>query len=268
MRELVEHKERYGIKFHGFPDDNFAVTLGRIKELHNIVPWGTHTRLDEVAGLNKTTKGTAEIMAEAGCKYIGFGPESASAKVLEAIGKGGHTLTNGFTEVMVGGKSHSFPTSMVVGIREAARVGIHGNCTWIAFSPTETLEDLKESVLFIQWQMEFYAQFGAKPESVNSRMFAMTWYPGVTLINSPKVRSELERVFGLSFQRVSLDPHKVMWDPVMDDKFYHYLRELDDATKVLEVDGEPLNFSDMDNDTVLQVRSLIDNGKTLDILNL
>ena len=268
MRELVEHIERYKIKFHGFPDDNFAVTLGRIKDLNNLVDWGTHTRLDEVAGLNATTKGTAEVMAKAGCKYIGFGPESASARVLEAIGKGGHTLTNGFTEVMVGGKSHSFPTSMIVGIQEAARVGIHGNCTWIVGSPTETLEDVKESVQFIQWQMEYYSQFGTKPEAVNSRMFTMTWYPGVTLINNPKVRAELARVFGLSFQQVSSDLNKVMWDPVMDDKFYHYLRELDDATKVLEVGGEPLNFSDMDTDTFLRVRECIDNGRTLDILSL
>jgi len=271
MRELQEHIERYGIKFHGFPDDNFAVTLDRIrhmKDIKNLVRWGTHTRLDELAGLNKTTEGTVKTMFEAGCEYVGAGPESACAGVIEAIGKGGHTLTNGFTEVMVGGKPHSFPTSMIVGIQEAARVGIHVNCTWIAFSPTETLANLKESVLFIQWQMEYYAQFGAKPESVNSRMFAMTWYPGTNLINTPKVRSELERVFGLSFQQVSLDRHKVMWDPVMDHKFYHYLRELDDATKVLEVNGRPLNFSDMDSDTVLKVRELIDGGKTLDILAL
>lgn len=268
MQELEEHISRYGIKFHGFPDDNFAVTLGRIKDLDNLVAWGTHTRLDEVAGLNATTRGTAEIMAKAGCKYIGFGPESASAKVLEAIGKGGHTLTNGFTEVRVGGKPHSFPASMVIGIQEAARVGIHGNCTWIVGSPSETLEDVKESVRFIQWQMEFYAQFGTKPEAVNSRMFTMTWYPGVTLINNPRVRHELQRVFGLTFQRIASNPNVVEWDPVMDENFYHYLRELDDATKVLEVNGEPLNFSDMDMDTFLKVRACIDAGRTLDILSL
>src|SRR3989344_2893872 len=268
MRELMEHIERYDIKFHGFPDDNFAVTLSRIKDLNNLVAWGTHTRLDEVAGLNATTKGTAEIMAKAGCKYIGFGPESASAKVLEAIGKGGHTLTNGFTEVMVGGRKHSFPTSMIVGIQEAARVGIHGNCTWIVGSPTEKIKDVQESVRFIQWQMEYYSQFGTKPEAVNSRMFTMTWYPGVTLINNNKVRAELSRVFGLSFQRVATNPNIVEWDPVMDEKFHHYLRELDDATKVLEVGGEPLNFSDMSNDQFLKVRECIDNGRTLDILSL
>ncbi|MEK7201250.1 MAG: B12-binding domain-containing radical SAM protein [Patescibacteria group bacterium] len=269
MRELQEHIERYDIRFHGFPDDNFAVTLDRIKDLNSLVAWGTHTRLDEVAGLNKTTRGTAEVMAKAGCKYIGFGPESASPKVLEAIGKDGHTLSNGFTMVTVDGKPHEFPRSMVLGIKNAARVGIHGNCTWIVGSPTETLQDVKESVLFMLWQMEFYAQFGASPESVNTRMFTMTWYPGVSLINNPKVRSELTRIFGLKFQELPVKiPGKDHWEPLVDDKYYRYLRELDDATKVLEQDGEPLNFSDMDTDTFLRVRELIDSNRTLDILNL
>lgn len=268
MRELEEHITRYGIRFHGFPDDNFAVTLDRIKDLNKLVDWGTHTRLDEVAGLNKTTAGTAQIMAKAGCKYIGFGPESASAKVLETIGKGGHTLTNGFTEVRVDGGVHSFPTSMIVGIQEAAQAGIHGNCTWIVGSPTETLADVQESVLFIKWQMEFYAQFGTRPEGVNSRMFTMTWYPGVTLINNAKVRSELSRVFKLSFQSASDSRATVRWDPIMDQHFYRYLRELDDATKVLHSDGEPLNFSDMDVETFFKVRQCIDESRTLDILSL
>lgn len=265
MRELHTHIERYGIKFHGFPDDNFAVTLGRIKDIQGIVSWGTHTRLDEVAGLNKTTKGTAETMAKAGCKYIGFGPESASEKVLKAIGKGGHTLSNGFTNVTVAGRQHSFPRSMVLGIENAHRVGIHGNCTWIVGSPTETLEDVKESVLFMLWQMEFYGN----PEAVNTRMFIMTWYPGVTLINHPKVRAELTRIFDLQFRELEEKiPGKEHWEPVMDEHFYRYLRELDDATKMLESDGEPLNFSDMPTDQFLEVRSLIDSGNTLKILDL
>lgn len=268
MAELQEHIERYSIKFHAFPDDNFAVTLGRIKDLNNLVGWGTHTRLDEVAGLNQTTRGTAEVMAKAGCKYIGFGPESASAKVLEAIGKGGHTLSNGFIEVPLDGRAHSFPASMIVGIQEAARVGIHGNCTWIVGSPTETLEDVRESIRFIQWQMEYYAQFGTKPEAVNSRMFTMTWYPGVTLINNAKVRAELTRVFGLSFIPAVPNISGVQFDPVMDQAFYRYLVSLDDATKVLEHDGELLNFSDMDTATFLRVRELVDIGRTLDILDL
>jgi len=278
VRELLEHKERYDIKFHGFPDDNSAIrprrfdAIAELLKQHGLnIKWGTHTRLDEMAGLNKSTYETAESMANAGCIYVGFGPESASPKVLEAIGKGGHTLSNGMIEVMVDGRPHLFPKSMVIGIQKAARVGIHGNCTWIIGSPTETLADVQESVRFIQWQKEFYSQFDSKPESVNSRMFTMTWYPGVALINNPKVRKELTDAFNLKFsERQSRTAFRSHWEPVMDENFEKYVEDLDDATKVLYApeSGKPLNFSDMDNDTFLKVRELIDSGKTLDILSL
>jgi len=271
MRELHEHIDRYGIKFHAFPDDNFAVTVDRIREIKNLVPWGTHTRLDEAAGIiNGKVEDPlrVQLMAEGGCTYIGFGPESASPSVLKAIGKGGHTLSNGMMEVPVGGAVHSFPTSMIVGIQNALRFNIHSNCTWIFGSPTETLADVQESVLFMQWQMEYYGQFGIKPESVNTKMFAMTWYPGTTLINSPLVRDQLMRVFGLTFEPAKLNTSGVLFDPVVNEKYYDYLISLDDATKVLENEGEPLNFSDIPNDTFLHIRDLVRSDQTLEILHL
>ncbi len=268
MRELYEHIERYQIKFHGFPDDNFAVTLGRIKDINNIVQWGTHTRLDEVAGLNDTTRGTAETMAKAGCIYIGFGPESASPKVLEALGKGGHTLSNGFIDVPVNGGTHSFARSMVLGIQNALRNNIHSNCTWIISSPTETLVDVKETVLFMLWELEYYASQGLPPESVNTRMFTLTWYPGTTIINYEKVRRELSRVFGLSFIKNG-KTSGVEYEPVFNEAFEKYMLELDDATKVLHGENEePLNFSEMPNDVFLQARECIDSGQTLKILDM
>ena len=60
----------------------------------------------------------------------------------------------------------------------------------------------------------------------------------------------------------------ILWESVADENYYTYLRSLDDATKVLENEGEPLNFSDMDTDTFLKVRESIDSGKTLEILHL
>ena len=269
MRELHNNIDKYGIKFHGFPDDNFAVTLDRIRLINNIVQWGTHTRLDEVAGLNFTTKGTAETMAKAGCKYIGFGPESASPKVLEAIGKGGHTLSNGMMDVTVAGERHAFPRSMLIGIQNALENGIHSNCTWILACPTETLPDLKETLLFMLWQQEYYSSMGHPIDSVNTRMFTLTWYPGTTIINYERVRRELTRVFGITFQPAEPNTSGVEWEPVYDDKFLAYMLELDDATKVLHGENdEPLNFGDMPTDQFLQAREYIDSGQTLKILNM
>src|SRR3989344_993216 len=269
MRELYERILKYKIVFHGFPDDNFAVTLGRIKDINNIVKWGTHTRLDEMAGLNDTTRGTAETMAKAGCEYVGFGPESASPKVIEAIGKGGHTLSNGMTEVLAGGRKQSFPRSMIVGIQNAVENNIHSNCTWILACPTETLSDLKETVQFMLWQMEYYTSKGLPKDSINTRMFTLTWYPGTTIINYERVRNELTRVFGITFQPAASNTGGVQWEPVYDEKFLTYMLELDDATKVLHGENdEPLNFGDMPTDQFLQAREYIDSGQTLKILDM
>lgn len=275
--QLTHYMERYGIDFHGFPDDNFAVTYDRIVDLVPLlgplgIKWGTHTRLDEAAGL-KPKSGCQgeyifekplriELMAKAGCIYIGFGPESANAKVLEALGKGGFTLTNGFVPTLVNGKTYNFPRSMKEGVKNSCEVGIHANCTWIKGNPTETLDDLKETVAFMAWQEEYYSQYGIPPEAVNKKMFTLTWYPGTEIIHHPRVRQELNRIFGLTFNPIT-------HEPVCDEKFHQYCLALDDATKVLEgPDGEPLNFSDMPNDTFLRVRELVDSDRTLEILDM
>ncbi|OGN05651.1 MAG: hypothetical protein A2831_00505 [Candidatus Yanofskybacteria bacterium RIFCSPHIGHO2_01_FULL_44_17] len=275
--QLVHYKERYGIDFHGFPDDNFAVTYGRIQDLVPLlgplgIKWGTHTRLDEAAGLKPRPNRPGEyffedplrvaLMAKSGCTYIGAGPESACAKTIETLGKGGFTLSNGFEATKVFGKMYQFPRSMKYGIKNCQDVDIHVNCTWIKGNPNETLEDLKETVAFMAWQEQFYAPYGVRPEAVNKKMFTLTWYPGTEIIHHPKVRHELTRIFGLSF-----DP--MTHEPLCNEAFHQYCLALDDATKVLEgPDGEPLNFSDIPNETFLKIRGLVDTGKTLEILNL
>jgi radical SAM superfamily enzyme YgiQ (UPF0313 family) len=279
--ELAFLKQNYGVDFHAFNDDNFAVTYDRIVDLVPLlgslgIKWGTLTRLDEAAGLKPKMGRSGEqtgnyifenplrisLMAKAGCAYIGFGAESANSKVLEALGKGGFILTNGTVPTRVNGRIYDFPRSMIEGIKNCREVGIDANCTWIKGNPTETLEDLKETVAFIAWQHEYYGTFGIPPEAVNKRMFTLTWYPGTKLIHHPKVRHELTRVFGLNF-----DP--VTHEPVCDEHFHNYCLSLDDATKVLEgPDGEPLNFSEIPNDMFLHIRQLVDAGRTLEIIDL
>ena len=288
VEEIKEHIAKYGIVFKSWPDDNFAVTFKRIKDLRDIVvaeginiPWGTHTRLDEAAGLhpnpNQPFKERSfftdyifedplrvKLMTEAGCRYIGFGPESAHPDTLEELGKGGFTLKAGLIPVTVNGRVYYFPKAMVYGIKHAMEAGIHSNCTWIMGNPGETLERLKQTVAFIKWQADYYATFGIPEEAVNKNMFTLTWYPGTELINHPKVRSELSRVFGLQFQKVN-----GKWEPICDEAFYHYCLELDDATKLLHgPDGEPLNFSEMPDDMFLKAREYVDSDQLFRILDM
>lgn len=266
VREMIEHKDKYQIDFKGFPDDNFAVTIPRIEQLIPLlgshkIGWGTHTRMDEGADPKRI-----EPMAKAGCKYIGFGAETAHPDALIAINKGGHTLSNGFEDIKVDGKVYGFPLSMTTAIRNCVDYDIHANCTWIIGLPEENLERLKQSVAFIKWQEEFCIENGIPSAAVNKQMFTLTWYPGTGIIKHEGVRKALTRVFGLTFQ--PSDNKLSPWDPVCDDAFYNYLIELDDATKVLKNEGEALNFGNMPQEKFLQAREHIDSGNIFDILEM
>jgi radical SAM superfamily enzyme YgiQ (UPF0313 family) len=254
------------------PDDNFAVNQKRVIKVWEHLKglgmrWGTHTRMDEAAGRHPKT-GLVEdpkridLMAEAGCVYIGFGAESASPKVLEAMNKGGFILSNGMVTVEVDGQEMEFPRSMVEGTENCEYAGIHANCTWIMAYPTETLDDLKQSVRFMRWQEEFYGRQGKPPETVNKKMFVATWYPGTAMGNHPKVRQTLKEVFGIKFDRFN--------QPICDENFLNYVLDLDDATKILHdpSTGQPLNYSDLPMDVFLKARDLVDSDRTFEILDL
>ncbi len=148
--EMVYDYKNYNVDFIGIVDDNFMVQPKRINDLAiKIKPvlsdlnirWGTHGRLDEAADLrpgknnsfvtNKIKR--VDQMADAGCVYIGFGAESASHNVLEAMGKGGFILSNGLVDL----NGFSFPRTMIEGIKNSKIANIHANCTWIGQLPGE-----------------------------------------------------------------------------------------------------------------------------------
>ena len=252
----------------GHPDDNFAVQKKRILELVDEyaglgIRWGTHTRLDEAADER------AQNMAKAGCVYIGFGAESASASVLERMNKGGFILKNGLMPKKIGGREFQFPKTMVDGITNCRSAGIHSNCTWIMGYPGETLEDLKTSVGFILWQRELYTH-GLTPgtdayrtafASVNSRMFTATAYPGTAMFKDQAARGILAQTFGLSFDHGG--------EPVCDEALRRYVIELDDATKVMHnTQGQPLYFGAMTMDQFLEARAHVDRGEIENILEM
>ncbi|MBU2576884.1 MAG: radical SAM protein [Nanoarchaeota archaeon] len=265
--EFILHKEKYGVDFIGMPDDNFAVKRKRIEELVPLlkplnVKWGTHMRLDEAADI-KNVSGDGQItfenprrvdmMAEAGCVYVGFGAESASPRVLESMKKGGFILKNGLEEINVDGKNYSFPRSMIYGIKNSEEVGIHANCTWIMGYPGERLEDLKQSIAFIKWQEDFYNSVGKPSSSVNKGLFTATAYPGTGMFSRPEVMSKLSENFGINFDAEG--------KPICNENFRQYILGLEDATKVLvDKNGNPLNYSEMDDETFLKARGHINNG--------
>jgi len=264
IKEAIWLRDCYQIDFLGFPDDNFAVDRKRLTNLADRFPtevglrWGTHTRLDEADE-------RLDLMAKAGCIYIGFGAESASAKVLTRMNKGGFMLKRGLVDI----NGYSFPRTMTEGIKHCLEVGIHSNCTWIMGYPGETLDDLKVSAAFICWQIEEATNglTSGSPEynraitSINQKMFVATAYPGTAMFQEPKVRHLLSRHFGLVFDRLG--------ELVYDENLKRYVEELDDASKVLSAnDGEPINYGEMTVKQFLTARGYINRGQIEKILEM
>jgi radical SAM superfamily enzyme YgiQ (UPF0313 family) len=282
--EMIYDYEKYNVDFIGVCDDNFMVSAKRIDELANVmkntlqgsaIRWGTHGRLDEAADIGRpsprngrsSSKSNLRVdkMAEAGCRYIGFGAESASSTVLEEMGKGGSILKNGETEF----NGYHFPTSMVEGIRNSLNAGIHSNCTWIMGYPGEKLEHLKTTIAFIKWQQEIYTE-GFNPgspeyqtnyDSVNRKLFVATAYPGTELFKHEVVREKLTQTFGINFDRRT-------GAPIPDESLRTYVNELDDASKVLVGDSGTLNYGEMEMDQFLEARKYIDSGEIEKILEM
>ena len=263
--------DKYQIDFLGFPDDNFGVAKPRIRALPEAfkslggLRWGTHTRLDEAADER------VDWMAEAGCIYIGFGAESASANMLERMKKGGFILRPRGAEsnVLTRINGFDFPWTMVEGIKNCRRVGIHANCTWIMAYPGETLEDLKTSVAFILWQEELMTrgltpgstEYALAQSAVNKKMFVATAYPGTAMFNDPACRKTLTESFGITFGHDG--------EPVTNEALRSYVLELDDATKVMHnADGMALNFGAMPTEQFLLARDHVDSGQIERILNM
>ena len=281
--EMVFDTEKYNVDFIGICDDNFMVSPKRIDDLadrmKNVmqgqeIRWGTHGRLDEAADLRPSKKNgksvfnpvlRVEKMAEAGCKYIGFGAESASIPVLDEMGKGGFIVKNGETKI----NGFNFPSTMIEGIKNTKNAGIHANCTWIMGYPGENLEHLKTTIAFIKWQEEFYThglnsgtpEYQTNYESVNKKLFVATAYPGTELFKNRVVREKLTKTFEIHFdQRTG--------DPIPDQKFKKYVEELDDASKVLVGEAGTLYYGEMDMDQFLEARNYVESGDIFKILEM
>ena len=279
--EMKLYVEKYGIDFLGYVDDNFAVSRKRIFDLEHLVGdwvdknglvWGTHARLDEAADIKSSENSSIELnsplrvnsMYNAGCRYIGFGAESASPRMLELMGKGGSMLRHGVEKVF----GFDVPVTMMVGIKNTIEAGIHANCTWIMGYPGETLDDLKATVAFIKWQeevlMERYLKnsrsWNLASEAINKNMFVATAYPGTEMFNDPQVRKALSDGFGIKYHNGK---------PLCDSSLESYVEQLNDATDLIRtLDGSLLQYSKMADSLFLEIRDILNNGNIFDILDL
>jgi len=122
--------DRYGVDFVGFVDDNMMASrkwliefCDELEKKKFPITWGCHGRV---------TSATPELlhrMAETGCVWIGYGIESGSQKILDAMNKKASIE-----------KAKS-------AIRNTRKAGIFPNTTFIFGYPGETRETIQETIL-------------------------------------------------------------------------------------------------------------------------
>ena len=158
--------DRYGVDFIGFVDDNMMASEKRILEFCDVmekkkfpITWGCHGRV------TSAKPDTLKRMAEIGCVWIGYGIESGSQTILDAMKK----------------KASVYQAKEAV--KNTRKAGIFPNTTFIFGYPGETCETIQETIDF------------KKELEINCGSFFATPYPETPLYNQIDSRIHDEEVF-------------------------------------------------------------------------
>ena len=131
----IEYQHALGANMIAFTDDNFTTSVlhvesicREIKSRNLNIKWAAHARVDEV------DRSLIRLMKDAGCILLRFGIESGSKRVVEFLGKTRNP--------------DSWFLQSKEAVAQAKSLGISVACLFIIGSPTETSEDIRESVAF------------------------------------------------------------------------------------------------------------------------
>lgn len=169
VEEIRLLKKNYGIRTFGFVDDNVTINKNHLFALcaaleKEDVTWGCHGRVDTADDERLST------MAAAGCKWLGFGIESGSRRILDAMNK------------------KMNPDQAMDAIRRTGAHGIFANMTFIHGYPGEDLDSIRDTL-----------RFKLEADIVCDSFFA-TPYPGTELYEQTFSRGRIgdENAYALS----------------------------------------------------------------------
>ncbi len=132
VREIEYLIQKYDTKKIIFLDDNATVNRKRMQEISNIIiEKKINIRLGCLASINTYDKETFELMYKAGFRWLHFGIESGSQKVLEN-----------------NNKNFNIDYAKKV-IKEVMQMGYRVRTSFIFDLPTTTKEDMKKTIDFI-----------------------------------------------------------------------------------------------------------------------
>jgi len=166
MDEIETLVEKYGVDFVGFVDDNMMASEERLVSFCDLlgkrglpITWGCHGRV------TSARPHLLERMAETGCVWIGYGIESGSQQMLDAMNK--RTTVEQARKAII----------------ETRKAGIFPNTTFIFGYPGETRETIQETV-------DFKRELGLECGS-----FYATPYPGSPLYEQVRDRIKDEEAY-------------------------------------------------------------------------
>jgi anaerobic magnesium-protoporphyrin IX monomethyl ester cyclase len=166
IAEIETLVDQYCVDFIGFVDDNMMASRDWLLDFCELmerkqfpITWGCHGR---VASADQEI---LQRMAEVGCVWIGYGIESGSQKILDAMQK---RIT-----VELAKKA----------IANTRKAGIYPNTTFIFGYPGESLESIQETINF------------KREMGLNCGSFFATPYPGTHLFDEVRSRINDEAAF-------------------------------------------------------------------------
>lgn len=132
IKEIEDLINKYNSKKIIFLDDNFTVSKTRIQEISNLIlKRKINVKLGCLASINTYDKETFELMYKAGFRWVHFGIETGSQKVLENNNK-------------------SFNVDYAKqAIKEVKQIGFRVRTSFIFDLPTTQKEDMRKTIDFI-----------------------------------------------------------------------------------------------------------------------
>jgi len=203
MAEVRFLKENYAVDFIAFVDDNMTVNKAFLLEFCEQIKkvkilWGCHGRVDCADDQRLAA------MARAGCKWLGFGIESGSQKILDRMNK--HVTVACARQAIARTLAH----------------GIYPNATYIYGYPGEDIYSIRDTIKF---QMEVHH---CRP------CFYATPYPGTPLYEQSRARGLIkdEEAYILSLNDAS--DFTINLTTMNDAEFSRLYYRMYNETKLME----------------------------------
>lgn len=156
----------YGTDFIGFVDDNMMASESRLMEFCDLMEkkkfpltWGCHGRV------TSAKPDILQRMAEVGCVWIGYGIESGSQEILDAMNKKANVR------------------EAKAAIQNTRKAGIYPNTTFIFGYPGESLRTIQDTIDF------------KKEMDIECGSFFATPYPGTPLYEQARAQIMNEENF-------------------------------------------------------------------------